>query len=59
MGAEEPDVPLAGQVHACWKCSKRLPIDNVYGSVVVLCPKCHTPNTVQVALPPLISREQC
>lgn len=52
-------MPLLGQVHACWKCSKRLPIDNLEGSVVVLCPKCHTPNTVQVAITSFTSREQC
>lgn len=51
--------PLAGQVHACWKCSRRLNVDNVLGSVTVLCPKCHAPNTVQVAFTPLASREQC
>jgi phage FluMu protein Com len=50
--------PLAGQVHACWKCARRLPVDNILGSVVVLCPKCKTPNQIQVAGTTL-TRERC
>jgi len=39
---------LAGQVHACHRCARRLPVDNVVGSVVVICPKCKETNLVQV-----------
>ena len=47
---------LSGQVHACWKCTKRLNVDNVMGSLVVICPKCKTPNQLTVA-GPMIQRE--
>lgn len=50
---------LAGQVHSCWKCTKRLNVDNVLGSVVVLCPKCKEPNQVIRAGGPGFIREQC
>jgi phage FluMu protein Com len=52
-------MPLAGQVHSCWKCSKRLPVDNVAGSVVALCPHCKQPNQIVVAAPPQFARERC
>lgn len=50
--------PLAGQVHACWRCTRRLPVDNVAGSVAVICPKCRSVNTVTVAIR-MGTREQC
>lgn len=52
-------MPLAGQVHACWRCTKRLPVDNVEGKVAVICPKCHTVNALQVMVTRLTTREQC
>lgn len=51
-------MPLAGQVHPCWKCARRLPVDNVIGSVVVICPKCKEANHVRVAAP-VIARDRC
>jgi phage FluMu protein Com len=50
---------LAGQVHSCWKCLKRLPIDNVRGAVVAICPKCKSPNAITVQPVTAISRERC
>lgn len=43
-------MPLAGQVHACWKCTRRLNVDNVRGSVTVLCPRCRAANALVVSV---------
>lgn len=51
-------MPLAGQVHSCHRCARRLPVDNVAGSVVVICPKCKETNLVQV-LVAMRPREMC
>lgn len=49
---------LSGQVHLCWRCTKRLNVDDVAGSVTVLCPRCKVPNPVVVRAP-MIQRERC
>jgi phage FluMu protein Com len=33
----------------CWKCDRRLPCDDVRGSVVIYCPRCKHPNRVSSA----------
>lgn len=50
-------MPLAGQVHACVHCGRRLPIDNVVGQLIAICPKCKGPTVVQVIIQ--TSREVC
>jgi hypothetical protein len=49
--------PLAGQVHSCQKCARRLPIDNVRGEAVVICPRCRATTVVRVLA--AVTREQC
>lgn len=49
-------MPLAGQVHSCLKCNKRLNVDNVAGTVTVLCPGCKQPNVVTVVGPAEVRR---
>lgn len=35
------------QIHKCWNCGKRLPIDDLVGEVTVFCKGCKKPNRVK------------